>query len=323
MSLQVFKNILHSNRTKLVYTALRYSSSDFVKIVEVGPRDGLQNIKNIIPTDVKVELINRLSQTGLRAIESTSFVSPKWVPQLADGKEVMAKISRNPICVYPVLVPNLKGLESALKCDVTEIGIFTAASEAFCKKNTNCSIEESFERFVPTIELAKENNVAIRGYVSCIAGCPYQGEVSHATVADVSQKLLEIGCSEISLGDTIGVGTPGKIRHLLQSILPHLPVKQLALHMHDTYGQAVANVFVGLDHGIRVFDSSVSGLGGCPYARGASGNVATEDLLYMLHDSGCETGVDIKKVIETGHFISNYLDRVNGSKVGIAKAPQI
>jgi len=296
--------------------------SDYVKVVEVGPRDGLQNIKGIVPTEVKVELIDRLSLSGLKSIESASFVSPKWVPQLADGKEVMSKISRNPQCVYPALVPNLKGLESALTCGVTEIGIFTAASEAFCRKNINCSIKESFERFAPTIELAKENNITIRGYVSCIAGCPYQGYVDHKSVVEVSQRLLEMGCSEISLGDTIGVGTPGKTKELLQTLSGHLPVENLALHMHDTYGQALGNVYVGLNYGIRVFDSSVSGLGGCPYAKGASGNVATEDLIYMLHGSGCETGVDIDKVIDTGHFISDYLERINGSKVGIANSPR-
>ena len=318
--MQVARKLLQSLPNKTRHIHPRYLS-DFVKIVEVGPRDGLQNVKSIVPTEVKVELIDRLSLSGLKSIESTSFVSPKWVPQLADGKEVMSRISRSPDCVYPVLVPNLKGLESALTCGITEIGIFTAASEAFCKKNINCSIAESFERFVPTIELAKENDITIRGYVSCIAGCPYQGRVDHSSVAEVAQKLLEMGCSEISLGDTIGVGTPGYVKELLQTILPHLPVDQLALHMHDTYGQAVGNVYVGLDHGIRVFDSSVAGLGGCPYARGASGNVATEDLLYMLHGSGCETGVDIDKVVETGHFISGFLKRINGSKVAIAKAP--
>ena len=319
--MRVIKKLLQSRPTRTQHTLSRFLS-DFVKIVEVGPRDGLQNVKSIVPTDIKVQLIDKLSLSGLKSIESTSFVSPKWVPQLADGKEVMSRISRNPDCVYPVLVPNLKGLESALTCGITEIGIFTAASEAFCKKNINCSIEESFERFAPTIELAKDNGIAIRGYVSCIAGCPYQGHVDHGSVAKVSQKLLEMGCSEISLGDTIGVGTPGKIKELLQAILPHLPVENLALHMHDTYGQAVANVYVGLDHGIRVFDSSVSGLGGCPYAQGASGNVATEDLIYMLHDNGCDTGVDIDSVIETGHFISGFLERINGSKVGIAKTPR-
>ena len=220
-------------------------------------------------------------------------------------------------------MPNLKGLENALACGgVTEIGIFTAASEAFCKKNTNCTIEESFGRFVPTLELAKEKGVAVRGYVSCVAGCPYQGAVSSASVARVSERLLQMGCYEVSLGDTIGVGRPGQIRQLLADILPDLPVENLALHAHDTYGQALANVYVALDAGLRVFDSSVAGLGGCPYAQGASGNVASEDLLYMLEGSGCQTGVDLEKVVETGHFISDVLKRSNGSKVGNARAPK-
>ena len=319
----VIRKLLQSNPSRREYLNVASRSiSDFVKIVEVGPRDGLQNVKKVVPTDVKVKLIDGLSQSGLKSIEATSFVSPKWVPQLADAKEVMSRITRNPECVYPVLVPNLKGLETALTCETTEIGIFTAASETFCKKNINCSIKESYERFAPTIELAKKNNITIRGYVSCVAGCPYQGDVDHGSVGEVSQKLLEMGCSEISLGDTIGVGTPGKINELLKAILPFLPVENVALHMHDTYGQALGNVYVGLDHGIRVFDSSVAGLGGCPYARGASGNVATEDLIYMLHGGGCETGVDIDKVIEVGLYISEALERDSGSKVAIARAPK-
>eukprot|EP00116_Pleurobrachia_bachei_P008188 sb/3468450/ len=219
----------------------------------------------------------------------SSFVSPKWVPQLADSGAVLTQISRLPGVSYPVLVPNMKGLTGALEHNVTEIGIFTAASEAFCKKNINCSIEESFERFLPTIQLAKERGVAVRGYVSCVAGCPYQGEVDAKTVAMVSERLLEMGCFEVSLGDTIGVGTPAKIKEILTE-LGGIPFTNLALHCHDTYGQALANVSTGLDMGIRVFDSSVSGLGGCPYARGASGNVATEDLLYLLEGAGAETG---------------------------------
>lgn len=297
--------------------------SNFVKVVEVGPRDGLQNVEKVVPTNIKVQLIDRLSDCGFKTIESTSFVSPKWVPQLADCKEVMGRIMRSPGTVYPVLVPNLKGLENAMTCDITEIGIFTAASEAFCKKNINCTIEESFERFGPTIKLARDKGIAVRGYVSCVVGCPYQGVVDTATVGKVSEKLLEMGCYEVSLGDTIGVGTPGKIRELLADILPGLPAEQLALHCHDTYGQALSNIYVGLESGVRVFDSSVAGLGGCPYAQGASGNVATEDLLYMLHGSGFETGVDLDKVLQAGVFISTFLERVNGSKVGLAKTPHV
>ena len=301
----------------------RFLLSNFVKVVEVGPRDGLQNVKTIVPTDTKVELINQLTKCGFKSVESTSFVSPTWVPQLADGKVVMEKITRHPDTVYSVLVPNLKGFQNALTCNINEIGIFTAASESFCNKNINCSIDESFDRFRPTLELAKEKNVAVRGYVSCVAGCPYQGNVNHGVVVDISQRLLDMGCYEVSLGDTIGIGTPGQIYKLLQEIIPFLPVDKLALHAHDTYGQALANICVGLEHGIRVFDSSVAGLGGCPYARGASGNVASEDLLYMLHGSGFITGVDIEKVIRTGRFISEFLGKINCSKVGIAWRPEI
>ena len=292
--------------------------SDFVKVVEVGPRDGLQNVKTVVPTETKVELIDRLSKCGFKAIECTSFVSPKWVPQLADSGAVLSSITRLPGVSYPVLVPNLKGLTGALEHGVTEIGIFTAASEGFCKKNINCSIEESFERFAPTIELAKERGVAVRGYVSCIAGCPYQGEVPPRTVAMVSERLLEMGCFEVSLGDTIGVGTPAKIKEVLAE-MRGIPLENIALHCHDTYGQALANVSTGLDLGVRVFDSSVAGLGGCPYARGASGNVATEDLLYLLQGAGAETGINLDLVIETGVFISEFLGRINGSKVALAR----
>ena len=240
------------------------------------------------------------------------------MPQLADSGAVLSSITRLPGVSYPVLVPNLKGLTGALEHGVTEIGIFTAASEGFCKKNINCSIEESFERFAPTIELAKERGVAVRGYVSCIAGCPYQGEVPPRTVAMVSERLLEMGCFEVSLGDTIGVGTPAKIKEVLAE-MRGIPLEKIALHCHDTYGQALANVSTGLDLGVRVFDSSVAGLGGCPYARGASGNVATEDLLYLLQGAGAETGINLDLVIETGVFISEFLGRINGSKVALAQ----
>ena len=297
----------------------RKASNDFVKVVEVGPRDGLQNIKTLVPTQIKVDLINKLSDCGFKSIESTSFVSPKWIPQLADCKDVLRCIERREGVDYPVLVPNMKGLEGAIAAKVTEIGIFTAASESFCKKNTNCTIADSLERFRAVMDKAQAHEIKVRGYVSCVVGCPYEGSVAAAKVAKVSAALLELGCFEVSLGDTIGVGTAGSVKRMLESVIQEVPVQQLALHCHDTYGQALANVLVGLQMGVRVFDSSVSGLGGCPYAHGASGNVATEDLLYMLHGSGMETGVDLAGVIEAGRFISEHLGRVNGSKVSLAK----
>jgi len=296
----------------------RKLSNNFVKVVEVGPRDGLQNIKDLVPTQTKIDLINRLSNCGFKSIESTSFVSPKWIPQLADNTEVLAKIERHDGVDYPVLVPNMKGLVGAIASNVAEIGIFTAASEQFCKKNTNCTIAESLDRFIPVMEKANEHDIKVRGYVSCVVGCPYEGKVDPVKVAEVSAALLDLGCFEVSLGDTIGVGTAGSITKMFECLKQSVPMDQLALHCHDTYGQALANILMGLNYGVRVFDSSVAGLGGCPYAKGASGNVATEDLLYMLHGSGMETGVDLAGVIETGRFISDHLGRVNGSKVSLA-----
>lgn len=290
-----------------------------IKIYEVGPRDGLQNEKQEIPTDVKIELINRLSNTGLKYIEATSFVSAKAIPQLGDAKDVMAGITRKDGITYPVLVPNERGMQGALEASVQEIALFTAASEAFTQKNINATIDESFERFAPVIESAKANKIKIRGYVSCVLGCPYEGEIAPKKVAQVTKRLLNAGCYEVSLGDTIGVGTPEKTKDMIRTVLDAgIPVNKLALHMHDTYGQALANIYVGLKMGVSVIDSSVAGLGGCPYAKGASGNVATEDVLYMLNGMEIETGVDLNSTVETAWFISGHLGRKPASKVANA-----
>ncbi|XP_032684823.1 hydroxymethylglutaryl-CoA lyase, mitochondrial isoform X1 [Odontomachus brunneus] len=294
--------------------------NDFVKVVEVGPRDGLQNEKKILPTEVKVDFINRLSITGLSSIEVTSFVSPKWIPQMADNTQVYEQIEKKSDVSYPVLVPNFKGLESAVRAGVKEIAVFTAASEAFSKTNINCTIKESIEKATLVIEEAKKHNIKIRGYVSCIVGCPYEGETKPKITAYLASTLLDLGCYEVSLGDTIGVGTPTKIELVLNELL-HVSSRNMshyALHCHDTFGQALVNIYTGLEKGIRVFDSSVAGLGGCPYAAGASGNVATEDLLYLLEGQGLETGVDFNKIVEIGDYISKYLGRLNQSKVGVA-----
>jgi hydroxymethylglutaryl-CoA lyase len=284
-------------------------------MVEVGPRDGLQNEQAIVPTEVKIELINRLSATGLNVIECTSFVSPKWVPQMADNAQVMAGITRRPGVSYPVLVPGMQGFEAAVAAGVQEIAVFGAASEAFSQRNINCSIAQSLERFAPVIEAARQRNIKVRGYVSCVLGCPYQGDVPLDTVADVSQRLLEMGCYEISLGDTIGVGTPSKAQELIRTVTDKVPLESLAVHFHDTYGQALACILAVLELGVSIVDSSVAGLGGCPYAKGAAGNVASEDLLYMLNGLGIESGVDLSGLIASGLYISGYLGRPSGSKV--------
>ena len=289
-----------------------------IRIVEVGPRDGLQNEKTIVPTPVKIELIDRLSATGLQTIEATSFVSPKWVPQLADAAEVYSEIHKKPGVRYPVLVPNLQGYERARAVGVEEIAVFTAASEAFNRKNINASIAESLERFAPVIARAREDKVAVRGYVSTVLGCPYQGEVPLADVVRVAKALYDMGCYEISLGDTIGIGTPAKARAMLAAVANEVPMAALAIHFHDTRGQALANILACLELGVGVIDSAVSGVGGCPYARGASGNVASEDVVYMLHGIGIETGIDLTKLVETGQWLSTQLARDNGSKVGKA-----
>ncbi|XP_044281062.1 hydroxymethylglutaryl-CoA lyase, mitochondrial isoform X2 [Varanus komodoensis] len=289
-----------------------------VKIVEVGPRDGLQNEKNIVPTQVKIDLINMLSETGLSVIEATSFVSPKWVPQMADHAEVMQGIRKAPGISYPVLTPNLKGFQAAVAAGAKEVSIFGAASEQFTKKNINCSIEESLERFSDVLGAAKEASIPVRGYVSCVLGCPYEGKISPAKVAEVSKKMYAMGCYEISLGDTIGVGTPGHMKEMLSAVMREVPVGALAVHCHDTYGQALANTLVALQMGVSVVDSSVAGLGGCPYAQGAAGNVATEDMVYMLDGLGIHTGVELSKLLEAGTFICRVLNRRTCSKVAQA-----
>jgi hydroxymethylglutaryl-CoA lyase len=292
--------------------------NDFVRIVEVGPRDGLQNEKQQVTTADKIALIDRLSATGLRSIEATSFVSPKWVPQLADAAEVFAGIQRRPGVNYPVLVPNEQGYERALAVGVQEVAGFTAASEQFNLKNTNAGIDESLRRFEPVLARAKADGIKVRGYVSTVLGCPYQGEVPLADVVRVARSLHAMGCYEISLGDTIGVGTPLKARAMLQAVAAELPVDALAIHFHDTYGQALANIATCLDVGVRVVDSAVAGTGGCPYARGASGNVASEDVVYMLHGMGMSTGVDLPALAATGNWLAERLGRQTGSKTGKA-----
>lgn len=290
-----------------------------VKLVEVGPRDGLQNEPRPIATDTKVEFINRLTRAGLSVIEATSFVSPKWVPQLADADEVMARIERKHGVSYAVLVPNAKGMERALAAGAREVAVFTAASETFSQKNTNCSIAESIERFAPVLERARREGVPVRGYISCVLGCPYEGKVDPARVAAVARALDALGCDEISLGDTIGVGTPLAAQAMLRAVAEEIAIEHLAVHFHDTYGQALANILACLELGVAVVDASVSGLGGCPYARGATGNVATEDVLYMLQGMGIETGVDMDRLIEAGRFISAKLGREPQSRVAKAR----
>uniref|UniRef100_A0A8C5KFU4 Hydroxymethylglutaryl-CoA lyase, mitochondrial n=1 Tax=Jaculus jaculus TaxID=51337 RepID=A0A8C5KFU4_JACJA len=289
-----------------------------VKIVEVGPRDGLQNEKNIVPTPVKIKLIDMLSEAGLPVIEATSFVSPKWVPQMADHTEVLKGIQKYPGISYPVLTPNVKGFEAAVAAGAKEVSIFGAASELFTQKNVNCSIEESFQRFDGIMQAARAAGIPVRGYVSCVLGCPYEGKVSPAKVAEVAKKLFSMGCYEISLGDTIGVGTPGLMKDMLSAVVHEVPVDSLAVHCHDTYGQALANTLVALQMGVSVVDSSVAGLGGCPYAQGASGNLATEDLVYMLSGLGIHTGVNLQKLLEAGDFICQALNRKTSSKVAQA-----
>ena len=294
--------------------------SDDVKIVEVGPRDGLQNEPREVPTEVKLELIERLAEAGLRSVEATAFVSPKWVPQMADHTEVLERIRRRPGVSYPVLTPNLKGFEAARAAGATEVAIFGAASESFSRRNINCSIAESLDRFRPVAQAAKDAGVKVRGYVSCVLGCPYEGAVAPERVAEVAQALYGMGCYEVSLGDTIGVGTPGKTQAMLKACAERIPVEHLAGHYHDTYGQALANTYASLEIGVRTFDASVAGLGGCPYAAGASGNVATEDVVYMLHGLGIQTGIDLAKLVATGAWICDVLERDYGSKAGKALA---
>lgn len=297
---------------------LLQSMPSFVKIVEVGPRDGLQNEKNFVPTPVKIELIKMLASSGLPVVEATSFVSPKWVPQLADAKDVMEAVRNIPGVRFPVLTPNLKGFEAAMAAGAKEVAIFAAASESFSKSNINCTIKESLVRFKDVASAAEKSSIPVRGYVSCVVGCPVEGKVPPAQVAYVAEELYNMGCYEISLGDTIGVGTPGSVVPMLEAVLNVVPVEKLAVHFHDTYGQALSNILASLQMGIITVDSSISGLGGCPYAKGASGNVATEDVVYMLNGLGIKTGVDLPRLLLAGEFICKHLERSPGSKAFIA-----
>lgn len=289
-----------------------------VRIVEVGPRDGLQNEPGRVPTALKVRFIEALAEAGLPAVEAGAFVSPKWVPQMADTAEVVAALRRRPGTAYPVLVPNMKGLEAALAAKVEEIAVFGAASETFSQRNINCSIAESLARFAPVAAAAREKGVRVRGYVSCVLGCPYEGDIAPEAVAEVSARLMAMGCYEVSLGDTIGVGTPARAQAMIEAVARRVPVEHLAVHFHDTYGQALANILACLERGIAGVDSSAAGLGGCPYAKGASGNVATEDVLYMLGGLGIDTGVSLDAVAHAGWAICEALGRVPASKVSLA-----
>jgi hydroxymethylglutaryl-CoA lyase len=295
-----------------------------VRIVEVGPRDGLQNEPMVngqpVATKVKIELIERLADAGLPAVEATAFVSPRWVPQMADQAEVLEGIRRKPGVSYPVLTPNLKGFESALAAGADEVAIFGAASESFSKRNINCSIAESLERFQPVADAARNAGVKVRGYVSCVVGCPYEGAIAPEAVAEVSQRLYEMGCYEVSLGDTIGVGTPARMQAMIEAVARRIPIEKLAGHYHDTYGMAAANIYASLEMGMATFDSSVAGLGGCPYAKGASGNVATEDVVYLLQGLGIETGIDLDKLLDAGAFICGVLGKAPVSKAAQALA---
>ena len=294
------------------------SGTDAVRIVEVGPRDGLQNEPGLVPATVKVELINRLADAGLRSIEAASFVSPRWVPQMADSAEVILALKPREGVIYSSLTPNLKGFEAAVAAGVGEVAVFASASESFSQRNINCSIDESFIRFQPILDAAKQAGLRARGYVSCVLGCPYEGEISPVAAAQVARRLYDAGCYEISLGDTIGVGTPGKAANLLRVVAEGVPLPALAGHFHDTYGQALANAYACIEMGMRVFDASVSGLGGCPYAQGAQGNLATEDLVYMLNGMGLQSGVDLEALVSAGAFICGELRITSRSRTAQA-----
>lgn len=287
-------------------------------IFEMGPRDGLQNEKATIQLADKIRLVEGLAEAGIKKIETGAFVSPKWVPQMADSAEVFAQIQRSEGVSYTGLTPNIKGFEAAIASNVSEVAVFGAASESFTQKNINCSIQESIERFIPVIEAAKAQNMPVRGYVSCVAGCPYEGDINPVKVAEVAKTLFELGCYEVSLGDTVGVGTPIVIQTMLNAVMENVPADKLAVHFHDTYGQALPNILVALQNGISVIDSSVAGLGGCPYAKGASGNVATEDVVYMLNGMGIETGIDLEKLVNVGAQITTAIGRQPQSKVALA-----
>ena len=301
-------------------TAANGRNDRHVRVQEVGARDGLQNEPRTVPAEIKVDLIERLANAGLPAVEAGAFVSPKWVPQMADSEEVFRRIERREGVTYPALTPNMKGFERALAVGVTEVGVFAAASETFSRRNTNCTIEESLERFRPVCAAAAAAGVKVQGYVSTVLGCPYEGEIDPGTVADLSGRLFDMGCYRVSLGDTIGVGTPSKAAALIDRVAEAVPLDALGIHLHDTYGQALANTLACLERGVRTVDSSVSGLGGCPYAPGAAGNLATEDLLYMLEGLGMETGVDLDAVAEAGAFITGWLGRTPASRVAQAFA---
>ncbi|XP_072944764.1 hydroxymethylglutaryl-CoA lyase, mitochondrial [Epargyreus clarus] len=311
----LFRKLGTLNVLKVTSRPLSSATPD-VRIYEVGPRDGLQNEAKFVPTDIKVELIHKLADAGIKHIESASFVSPKWVKQMSDGVDVMKNLKRAPGVNYPVLIPNLKGYETAKKCNIEEIAIFPAGSEGFSQKNLNCSVEEGLRRFKEVAEAAVKDGIRVRGYVSCVVGCPYDGPIKPKVIAKITEELFAMGCYEVSLGDTIGVGTAGSVRALLRELRP--AAGALALHLHDTYGQALASLLAGLEFGINTIDSSISGLGGCPYARGASGNLATEDLVYFLYGLGVNTNIDIIKLLEAGRYISSFLGKMTESKVNRA-----
>lgn len=289
-----------------------------VRIFEMGPRDGLQNEDTILDTTHKIQLINDLSSAGLTHIESGSFVSPKWVPQMAGSDEVFLQLNKRNGVIYTALTPNLKGLQRAIECGVDEVAVFTAASELFNQKNINCSITQSIERFIPLIKIAQQHHLSVRGYISCVIGCPYEGDIDPTKVVEITHRLLDLGCYEVSLGDTTGVGNAGSVQKMLERLLKEIQPNKLAVHFHDTYGQALANILLSLQHGISVVDSSIAGLGGCPYAKGASGNVATEDVIYMLNGLGISHGIDLSRLIDTGHRICKVLNRPNGSRTAVA-----
>jgi hydroxymethylglutaryl-CoA lyase len=294
-----------------------------VKIVEVGPRDGLQNEKLVVPTEIKIELINRLAEAGVGVIEATSFVSPKWIPQMGDNTAVMQGIKKHSATVYPVLTPNLQGFDAAIQAGATEVAIFGAASESFSRKNINCSIAESLKRFEPILSAASALEIPVRGYVSCVVGCPYEGGVAPEQAAGVAKTLFDMGCYEVSLGDTIGVGNPASISRLIEACARQVPIAKLAGHYHDTYGMAIANIYASLQMGMATFDSSIAGLGGCPYAQGASGNVASEDVVYLLQGLGIDTGIDLVKLAAIGDWISLAINRPNGAKAGRALCAKV
>ncbi|XP_069362378.1 hydroxymethylglutaryl-CoA lyase, mitochondrial isoform X1 [Maniola hyperantus] len=317
------KSILKSSASAAIFRTAVSTTTPEIRIYEVGPRDGLQNESKFVPTEMKVELIHKLANAGLKHIESASFVSPKWVKQMSDATDVMKTIKRVPHVNYPVLIPNLKGYETAKACNIEEVAIFPAGSEGFSQKNLNCSVEEGLRRFKLVAEQAVKDGVRVRGYVSCVVGCPYDGPISPKAIVKITEELLAMGCYEVSLGDTIGVGTAGSVRRLLREVLAVARPDTIALHFHDTYGQGLSNLLAGLEFGITTVDSSISGLGGCPYARGATGNLATEDLVYFLYGLGVNTNIDLVKLIEAGRYISNFLSKPTESRVNRAIGDRI